>query len=112
MWSDVGDFPGLIPCSQDSVPQMMSGLVYSSTVASSCVLDLIPWQLMFIILRFDLLGVSNTDDEKERGRLDKLAVLSVFRAGDFGEEKDTFGVLAFWGEKGLDDEMELVLDKD
>ena len=52
-----GALPGLIPSNYDSVPIMMSGLVYSRAVWNSAFLSKRLRQLMFITLRFCFLGI-------------------------------------------------------
>ena len=56
MWSVVGFLPGCMPWSHDSVAQTMSGLVYCSSAASSCVLLTILRQFSVSMRRFDFGG--------------------------------------------------------
>ena len=111
MWFVSGVFPGLMPRSHDSVPHKMSGLVYWSTVASSCVFWVTDWQLTVIMRRFDFGGKSNTDEEQDLAGLDdSLLVFRGLRVGD--GVKEVLGVLASCGVKGLEEETVSVLDSD
>ena len=109
MWFASGVFPGLMQRSHDPVPHKMSGLVYWSTVASSCVFWVTDWQLTVMMRRLAFWGKSNTEEERDLARLDdSLLVFRGLRVGD--GVKEMLGVLAFCGVKGL--ETESVLDSD
>ena len=56
MWSVVGAFPGFMPRSHDSVAQMMSGFVYCSIAANSCVLLSMLQQFSVRMRRFVFFG--------------------------------------------------------
>jgi len=95
-----------MPRSQDSVPHTMSGLVYSSRVASSCCLEIALWQLMFSRRRFVFLGRSKTE-ELDDGLLCLLLRLR-FDGGETLLELwlVDLGLLARGGENGPEEEME------
>jgi hypothetical protein len=56
----VGFLPGFTPLSQDSVQQMMSGLMWFTVAANSEVLSFMLLQFNVMILRFLLVGMLDT----------------------------------------------------